>query len=150
MIYQWRDGARVSIDPQEAGARLEFLRDKHGGLSASILVADARRKASPLHDHFNWDDAAAAHEHRLERARLLLRSLVVIGEPIAPEAHRAYVALPGGGEAYESITVAMSDPDTRAQILVRARRELAAWRERYAELKELAEIHAAIDQRLGA
>lgn len=46
---------------------------KHGEVKASRLVREAKAKRHPMHDDFNWDDASAAHEHRLSQARRIIR-----------------------------------------------------------------------------
>lgn len=56
--------------------RLEALARQHGGtLTPAEVVADAQNPRSPLHEAFPWDDAQAAHEHRLQIARMLIRSV---------------------------------------------------------------------------
>jgi len=48
---------------------LEAIRTKHNGLLiADHVVDEARKKNSPLHPYFNWDDTKAAHQYRLWRA----------------------------------------------------------------------------------
>jgi uncharacterized protein YjiS (DUF1127 family) len=44
----------------------------------------------------------------------------------------------------------MSDPDLRQKVLSTALRDLAAWRQKYREYSELAEIFAAADRLLAA
>lgn len=53
------------------------LYDQHGAVRASDLVAAASDPLSPAHDAFEWDDAKAAHEHRLRTARVLIRKVFV-------------------------------------------------------------------------
>lgn len=54
------------------------ISESHGGtLTPELVVEEARPEGSPLHDQFTWDDAAAAHEHRLYEARALIRSIRV-------------------------------------------------------------------------
>lgn len=55
---------------------------KEGGgrLTAAEVVQHARDPASPLHHLFEWDDEKAAHEHRLDQARALIRSCQVVVE----------------------------------------------------------------------
>jgi len=48
-----------------------------GILTPEAVVEDARDPDSPLHGEFNWDDASAAHQHRLDQARALIRSVRV-------------------------------------------------------------------------
>lgn len=54
--------------------------ERSGTLSADRVVAEAaaRNPGDPLHDYFDWDDRAAAHQHRVNRARELIRSVEVI------------------------------------------------------------------------
>lgn len=55
------------------------LRDlaAQGDLTPRRVVEEAHDKDSPLHGFFTWDDAAAAHAHRLEQARALIRRVRV-------------------------------------------------------------------------
>ena len=46
-----------------------------GRLTPSELVRDASDPTHPLHDHFDWDDASAAHKHRLNQAARLIKSI---------------------------------------------------------------------------
>jgi hypothetical protein len=147
VVYQWKGSARISIPAQAAGDRIESLREANGGVTPALVVRDAKKKRSPLHDAFEWDDGAAAKAHRLTQASYLLRSLtvtVVAGVTRAPI--RAVVHIITDGEQrYQSIDVALSDPGMRSQVLARALAELRAWQSRYSELKELARVFKAID-----
>src|SRR4051812_6293981 len=50
------------------------LADKNGGLlQPEEVVESARDRGSPLHAVFEWNNAKAAHEHRLSTARSLIR-----------------------------------------------------------------------------
>jgi hypothetical protein len=49
-----------------------------GRLTAEALVADARRKDSPMHELFDWDVKRAAQAHWLERAREIIRTVKVV------------------------------------------------------------------------
>jgi hypothetical protein len=63
---------------------------------------------------------------------------------------RAFVNVNAGeSREYTSISVAMKNPDLRQQVLNAAVEEMRAWRERYSELSELAEVLSAIDSTLG-
>lgn len=145
--YHWKDASRISIPAQAAGERLEALRVKHDGITARVVVDDARRKRSPLHGAFEWDNTVAATEYRLEQARLVLRSIVMVSEKTPDSAPvRAFVCISADGErSYTSLDIALSSPEMRQQVVARALRELDVWRDRYEELDELAEIFAALD-----
>lgn len=58
-------------------AELQRLEDANGRLTATIVLEAARSPSSVLHSRFEWDDQQAAHSHRLEQARQLIRSVRV-------------------------------------------------------------------------
>ncbi len=53
------------------------IEDQEGRLDPDTVVQRASDPASPLHDHFVWDDAEAARLHRIRQARLLIRSVKI-------------------------------------------------------------------------
>lgn len=81
--------------PTEVADRLALLHTKNNGLRDVDVLADARKKTSPLHSHFEWDDSVAAEAHRLAQAASLIRRVHVKVIP-APESEpirvRAYIA----------------------------------------------------------
>lgn len=56
---------------------LAKIKAKHGQLTPELVVEEAQRPKSPLHQYFEWDDSAAAVKYRLEQARTLIRSVRV-------------------------------------------------------------------------
>lgn len=63
---------------QQKLVELERIREADGGLLfPESVVKKATDPRNPLHDEFPWDDAQAAHQHRLHIARRLIRSIVV-------------------------------------------------------------------------
>jgi hypothetical protein len=84
--------------PQAVIAELERLRDEGGGIiDPEKVVEAAADEGSPLRGYFEWDQAAAAHAHRLEQARKLLRRVrITYTEPDEPTVIRvpAYVSPP--------------------------------------------------------
>lgn len=145
MIYTWKYGAHTAkLNAQRVGERLELLRERNGQLTAQITVDDARPPESLMHPHFEWNDQTAADEYRLEQARSLIRSVVVLPDDegdLNRKPVRAFVVISEFGEqGYTSTYLAMSDEVLRKQVLARALRELQQWEERYHELQELAEL----------
>jgi hypothetical protein len=136
---------------QEVGEYLEGLEER----TPEALVADAKRPSSPLHGFFTWDNAEAAQAHRLEQARHLLRSVTVrFTDWGASPPQRGFVALrvrPVAGEEepaatqYLPIRSILDDPQLRAQLLDEALAQAQMWRARYAKLRELSEVFAALD-----
>lgn len=56
--------------------QLKYIKDletRAGKLKPEKVLDAAEPEDSPIHDCFDWDDATAAHSHRLEQARTLIR-----------------------------------------------------------------------------
>jgi hypothetical protein len=154
MIYQWKPGAHLTADPQFIGEELERIRVRQNGrLDSEDVVEHARKRRSPLHPLFDWDDASAAEKYRVEQAKYLIRSIEIVidggGDEQVPI--RAFVSVKRDEDrSYTSTVHALSDPELRAQIVAQAFKELEAWRQRHAELTEFAKIFAQIDRARGA
>lgn len=106
----------------------------NGRLTPDAVVDDARDPRSPLHDQFEWDDAKAAHQYRLEQARELIRTVkcqVTVLETVIAAPH--YVRDP---------TAAPEEQGYVAITQVRSERELA----RRVVHDELGRIIAAIER----
>lgn len=150
VIYGWRPGSRINLDAEKVGQAIERLTKRHNGvLEPGHIVDAARDEASPMHAHFQWDDAAAAELYREDQARELVRSLTVdiSRSNLEKRPIRAFVNVEIGSErGYVQTATAMSSEDLRRQVLQKAFAELEAWRARHAELSELARIFSAIDE----
>lgn len=73
MVYDWKNGARISADAQKVGEELEKIEYKD---AKTVLEAARKNKRSELHKCFEWDDSQAAEQYRLSQAGLILRALV--------------------------------------------------------------------------
>lgn len=80
--YQWRPGSRYTGSAQEVGEELERIAGA-SGLQADpdTVVRAAEPDEAPLHPYFEWDRDKAAHEHRKDQARKLIRSIHVVEGP---------------------------------------------------------------------
>ena len=147
MEYFWRKGSRQFGSAQDVGAYIEEMRQKNGGfIGAGNVIADAKKKRSPLHGYFEWDDSKAAGEHRLAQARELIGAIVFEREDVTV---RGFVNVKIENEStYTSIDLALSDCELRAQVIERARREMVSWHQRYKDLKEFKPVHEAIKSAL--
>ena len=143
---------------------LEELCRKNGGqLTPALVLSEARKKKSPLHSHFTWDDGEAAEAWRLNQAAYIIRRVKVRIE-VQPEKQvtvRAFlnvtppateseknddeteddVTAPSG--YYVPVRVAMTE--FREQVLASATAELRNVRRKYAHLEELAAVWEAVD-----
>lgn len=123
------------------------LQQKAGGLlQVEPTVEWARQHPkSDLHAALDWDNESAGHSWRCQQVRRLIAIHIV-----SEVGTRQVVSLsidrvqPQGG--YRDLNDVMAAPDMREILLEDALNELARVRERYRQLKELAEIWEAIDR----
>lgn len=121
----------------------EIAEANAGELRPRDVVDAAKDPASPMHTAFEWDDQKAAHQHRLNQARQLVRSIRVVdsaeeGEPI----RRAFLSIPGGpnGQAYRPLEAVKNSVDLQIAALRAAERDIAAIERRYRDIQEICEF----------
>jgi hypothetical protein len=128
----------------------ELLRiaEAHGGKLRPIdVVAAARPKSSPLHSKFQWDDTKAAESYRLWQARQLIKVVVekIVGS-LEPQQIMVSLTpdrkLEGGG--YRILTDVLGNRPQREQLLADALLDMERFQQKYAVLKELADVFAAM------
>lgn len=149
MIYKWKEAfPGRAVPAQVVGERLEQIA-KRVQLTPKAVVDDARPTNSPLHPCFEWNDQVAAEKWRQEQAGAILRNIEVVIEDASGKDRevRAFVNVTQDDDRqYTSIAKAMRSPELRRQVLDTALRELESWRTKYGELRELADLLAAVDQ----
>lgn len=135
---------------------LNRLSVSNGGLLLpEVVVEAAKAKTSPLHKHFEWNNTKAAAQHRLWQARQLISVCVQI-LPGATEPVQVYASLStdrANGGGYRTTVEILSDADQREQLLQDALHDMNTWQRRYASLRQLSQVFAAIKktkQRLAA
>lgn len=129
---------------------LRRIAARHGGvLEPAAVVEAARRRTSPLHSKFEWNDSAAAEAHRLWQARHLINVTVeYIGSGKKAALHRVFVSLSsdrhqeGGG--YRTMTSVVRNKTHRERLLEDAFEEMKSFQAKFAGLKELAEVFAVM------
>lgn len=128
------------MSDQSVRQALESLRKKHGHLDEEMVVQESKKKSSPLHSHFMWDDeAGAAHKHRLEIARRLIIRIKIEPEK-AQEVNirvgtRQYHGRLGG--KYYDIRDVLSSEDLFRQHVENARRDALSYQKRYRDIEGL-------------
>jgi len=127
-------------------AVLRQIADENDGILMPEKVVEAARPASSiLHSKFEWNNSKAAQAFRLWQARQLIRVCVEF-IPQSKRATEVFVSLTpdrkSGG--YRVQTEVLSDRQMLAQLLADALAELELFRQKYARLKELAAVFAAI------
>lgn len=123
---------------------LEALRDQSPILQPGDVVTwAATHEDSALHRRFEWDDAKAGDEYRLQQARRLI-SLHIGTESREPTVMSLSIdrGLPGGG--YRKVNDVMRSPTLRQIALQDAIGELERLRDKYENVRELALVFKAI------
>lgn len=146
-IYKARKDSytiKTNIEAQIVGVELERLFPE-GYVDKEALLKSAQKRNSPLHQYFEWDDAKAANNYRLDQARHLLRSIVVIiDNKEIPYYHN--VKIEDDGNKYVDVFQCKESPDLWSQVLASALSEAEVWARRYENYQELEPIRAAIRQ----
>jgi hypothetical protein len=122
---------------------------KRGFISPEVIVRRARRETSALHAEFNWDDTSAAHQHRLNQARALLRFSVILQDDGKSKQYMpVYVSLfPDRTQerGYRELVTVLADSTLRGDFLQLAFSTLRAFKAKFASLTELRGVFDAID-----
>ena len=150
MVYRAARGAQITDEQAQIyGERIETLVEEgDGSITPERVYDDAKDKASPLHEYFEWNNKVAADNYRMAQAHELLRFIhVVITHDGVEEEVRAFhnVVITHGDDqpgerTYASLARVLSDDELRRQILVKAMREFEQWHKRYNQYQELAPI----------
>jgi len=76
--YNWKmKGLAKRVNPSDAAKELQRIQNIYGSITPEILVNEAKKRKSPLHPIFEWDDTKAAENYRLQQARILLNNIQV-------------------------------------------------------------------------
>jgi hypothetical protein len=131
-------------------AELKRIAAEHDGeLRPSDVVEAARPKNSALHSKFEWDNTEAAERYRLWQARQLISVTVeYIGSGKEAMITRVFVSLTSDrkedGAGYRATVDVMADAGQRKQLMADAAKDMERFQEKYADLKELAQVFSAM------
>jgi hypothetical protein len=154
MKYKWTRTPTGGYSAQVVGEELELIQQKAGSLTPEIVLRAATPKRSKLHDCFEWDNAVAAHEHRLSQARYLLRSIEVVYEEQTGQKETRSVEIRAfhnvededGESVYVTVNQARQNAEYWNQVKERALSEIKSWQAKYQSIKEFEVIFNAIGQ----
>ena len=142
--YEFRSGARYSVDPAAACKELERIHHENGVLEAQTVVDESAPEDAPLHKVFEWDDSKAANSYRLVQSRTLIKSVRVVREVNKPSVP-IYVHVPSETESnvkagYQPMSVVVTRPDMYASALAALTSKFQSAKFALEELK-----HAAVN-----
>lgn len=152
MKATWKKGSHGKGDANRCYQELEKLRKRDGFLIPAEVVKKAQAKRNPMHNEFTWDDSMAAEQHRLDQARLMIRTIEVVHKEAPHIQSRAYhvITRPASNgdnsrKVYQSIEEILADPIARDELLSQAIRDALSFRKRYHALSELAKVFHVMD-----
>lgn len=146
MVYEYSwSNYNFPVEARIVGAKCEEIERRDGSISSSSLVEEARDESSEIHALFEWDDKIAGEQWRLQQAKIVLSCLKVTvkdSDDEMPRKIRAFVNTnPERSKGvYMNIEDAMSNYDTRNGVILRAKKELMAFLDKYSSIKELDEL----------
>jgi len=119
--FKVRD-TRAGFNDEEAqvyGLELEKIKKKQGKLTPQLVLKEAKKRKSPLHDYFVWDDSEAGQQWRLQQARTMIGNIVeVVLVEGKKTAQRSFFAVKTGKQAeYVTLKEAVTIPSHRQAIL---------------------------------
>jgi hypothetical protein len=154
-VYQWREGFHDNVSARVAGKEIDRIRKRNGGMcEPGHIVEAARPTTSPIHAQiFDVDEATAAHEYYLEKARYMIRGLVEVnivqGEERLTPAF-IHVRDAEGNKGYLPAMQVLSDEDLRRQAVAAYLSQLRGLQSKYDFLRsEFGEWFDATDRLLG-
>lgn len=124
-------------------AALEKIYDRDGCLTAEAVVREARKKSSPLHDQFTWDDTKAATKWREQQARTLIHRFKIEVETQPDVVHRVRRFTHLRDFGYVATEDALADPVKRDLVFEQALHELQSFRRKYEALVDVEAVWAA-------
>lgn len=131
---------------------LQDIYNRHGRLTAELVVKEATAETHPLHSRFTWDDEEAGEQWRHHQAAELIRSVKIAYREATDTEQarnvRAYHAVRGpAGYAYQPAETVAADPVMRALVLADMEREWKALHRRYQHFAEfLTMVRADLDE----
>lgn len=126
----------------------QICNDHKGVITPDIVLKEAKKKTSPLHTYFEWDDSEAAKSYRLIQAGNLIRSVKVTYEASDDVSYRVrgFVnVVPAekndeGKKIYIPIHEALNTPNYREQLLADAKIDADSFVKKYKVLNEVKDI----------
>lgn len=109
-----------------------------GEITTERVLAAAQPDTSPIHNICDWEDASAAHQHRLRQCRVFIRGVVITMGRAEP---RPFVHVPSiespptQAGKYVLADVLASRPDELTRALEEAHRALQSARARVEEIE---------------
>lgn len=150
--YKVRPGGRISKNKvQIYGETIDSIIEESGELiSPELIVSYAKKKRSPLHDFFTWNDTEAAKKYRVEEAKYLLRMITIVVKFEGSEEEEEIKAFPNikfteadcKDQGYTTMEIVKNNMDYLDILVEDAHDELLRWRNRYKQYRNLRQFES--------
>jgi len=145
------------ISAEKAANVLYDIRERHSKDDVHVIVKEAKLTTHPFHNTIYADnEQIAAYKHRLEIARQIIKSIIVINEGIETRAflnvmrNKDGELTMNGREAEESYYMdtdyCLKDEELSNYQLKRAKEEMKYFKKKYSNLVALKKVMDAIDE----
>ena len=131
-----------------------YIKDTYG-LTAESIIKRAENENSPLHDFFTWEDSIAAHQWRLQEARILVNEVKIIIEDKEYAAFENVSVSHNEGtlksKQYMSTLEIIDNEELRKQVIRRSLEALKHWElknQSYTELRPIIKASQETRERL--
>lgn len=104
-----------------------------------------KNENSELHKCFEWDDTVAAEKYRLQQARNIVCNLVYQEEKKEEPTKLRVFYNQSSTNTYQPTRVLVRNEDSYKELLMQAKSELRAFKNKYKMLTELEDIFELID-----
>lgn len=149
MVFEWKT-KRINVDAQKVGEYFQEIEKREGEVKPQTIVEESATEGTLLHKYFEWDNTIAGNKYREVQAQQIIRNIVVVEQANnAPEntvSVRAFVNIESEEKRKYVSMATIHVEKLELQLLEQARRELQAFRNKYASLKELTDLLAEIDK----
>ena len=151
IVARWSStGTTFKADPQKCYEEILEICEDIDSAPAEKILEKARDEETELHKCFTWDDSVAAERWRMREAGLVSRQLVLKRvEDDAPKDQteiRLFYST-DNKSGYKPTQIIVKKQDEYQALLNMAKKELQAFKKKYATLKnDLLEVFEAIDQ----
>ena len=155
MVYEYSwSGPQYAVSAEKVAAHLHKLEEQKGSVTREDFLESARSEESEMHKLFEWNDSIAAEKYRLRQASDIIHSIkiTVVEEEKEPVTMKAFVipdytgkSAVGSKGGYINIRKAVANEDTRAEILIDARKNVRWFMDKYRAISELSEVISAME-----
>jgi hypothetical protein len=135
---------QFKADPEKVWREIQQIGDQY---TPQDVLEYARDPQTELHKCFDWDNTTAAEKWRKQQARWVCNSLVVtIIHEDQPTREFRVIQHDAEDRVYRPVVLTVQNKEQYGRLLDMAKRELKAFKDRYAEIVELRNVIEEIER----